>query len=396
MQRRKRAIVIACLALLVVVFAVGVRYRNRLKRATALPEQRFVPIAVSRATLINEINATGNVTSGSTVDVYSKKSGVVDRILVSAGDEVQAGDVLIELVKSEIDVQQAEATVRQRQQALKSAEETLEKVKKLYERGAATPAELRNAETEVANARDNLENAVLKRDQLLTDMEDSSICAPIGGIVQAINVTVGATTGTSSPVASIADLGELVLEVTVDEYDIGRVKPGQQAVVSIEALAGRIFEGTVTHVGKMGETRSGVVLFPVRIAINNATSDVRPGMSAEAEVIVEKAENVLAVPNSALERMAGSYFARVFEGDGSDEGGVKLVPVEVGMATSTLTEIVSGLSEGDLVAVSGGVIGQPGAVFQGFGAPGVSFSQGGRMTGGAARPTGAIRIGTGW
>ena len=139
MQRRKRAIVIACLALLVVVFAVGVRYRNRLKRATALPEQRFVPIAVSRATLINEINATGNVTSGSTVDVYSKKSGVVDRILVSAGDEVQAGDVLIELVKSEIDVQQAEATVRQRQQALKSAEETLEKVKKLYERAQQLP-----------------------------------------------------------------------------------------------------------------------------------------------------------------------------------------------------------------------------------------------------------------
>lgn len=393
MQRRKRVVVIACLALLVVVVGVGLRHRNRSREATGVLQSEFVAVALRRTTLTTEISATGNVMSGSTVDVYAQKSGVVDKILVSAGDEIQAGDVLIELAKSEIDVQQAEATVRQRQESLRSAKEALEKIRKLYDRGAATPAELRNAESEVATAQDNLENAVLKRDQLLTSTEESTICAPIGGIVEAINVAVGSTAGTSSPVASIVDLKELVLEVTVDEYDIGKIKLGQTAVVSIEALAGSLFEGTVTHVGKIGETKSGVVLFPVRIAINNPTSDLRPGMSAEAEVIVERAEGVLAVPNSALEMRAGSYVARVFDADGN----VEFVPVQIGMRTSTLTEIVSGLSEGDEVAVPGAsAIGIPGFAFEGFGASTVGFPQAGRMTGGANRQVGAIRIGTGW
>ena len=384
MGRRKRIFVLICLALVAVAIGVGLWHRSRSQRAALSPEDQFTAVPVRRMALSTEINATGKVTSESSVDVYAHKSGIVDKVLVSEGDEVRAGDVLIELAVSEIDVQQAEATVRQRQQSLSLAEEALEKIRKLYDKGAATAFELRNAESDLATARDNLENAVLKLNELLTSADDNTIRAPVGGVVSSINVAVGSTVGTSSRVATIVDLDRLVLEVTVDEYDVGKVKVGQKAEILVEALAGTAFEGTVTHVGKIGETSGGVVVFPVKIAIDNPTADLRPGMSAEAEVIVQRADNALAVPNAALEAGRGSYVARVLGADGK----IEYKPVEIGMRTNTMTEIVSGLSEGDRVAVP---VGEASGSFE-TRFPGAGFwpGAGGVMMGGRT-----VIIGTG-
>jgi RND family efflux transporter MFP subunit len=348
---KRRAIAVTAIALLAVAaVAGGVAWRRRQKAAqsTAVPSYR--PVPVSRGTLSRSISATGNLSAAGQIDVYPEKSGVVDAVLVDVGREVKTGDVLVRLVQDQIDVQQASSSVRQREEELKSAQDMLGKIRDLHGRGAATDKELKSAESSVVQAQDNLQAARLKLDSLVTHSGDGLIRSPMDGVITAVKAVVGGSVSPSAAVVTMVDPRDVVLKVTVDENDIGVVQVGQRADITLDAVDGLSLAGTVSAVGKVGETKSGIVVFNVDIGIDNPDPSARPGMSAEAEITVERVDNAIIVPISALEGRMGRYAVQVRNADGD----IEPRSVEVGMRTTTAAEIISGLSAGEIVVVTDG------------------------------------------
>jgi len=348
---KRRAIAVTAIALLAVAaVAGGVAWRRRQKAAqsTAVPSYR--PVPVSRGTLSRSISATGNLSAAGQIDVYPEKSGVVDAVLVDVGREVKTGDVLVRLVQDQIDVQQASSSVRQREEELKSAQDMLGKIRDLHGRGAATDKELKSAESSVVQAQDNLQAARLKLDSLVTHSGDGLIRSPMDGVITAVKAVVGGSVSPSAAVVTMVDPRDVVLKVTVDENDIGVVQVGQRADITLDAVDGLSLAGTVSAVGKVGETKSGIVVFNVDIGIDNPDPSARPGMSAEAEITVERVDNAIIVPISALEGRIGRYAVQVRNADGD----IEPRSVEVGMRTTTAAEIISGLSAGEIVVVTDG------------------------------------------
>ena len=348
---KRRAIAVTAIALLAVAaVAGGVAWRRRQKAAqsTAVPSYR--PVPVSRGTLSRSISATGNLSAAGQIDVYPEKSGVVDAVLVDVGREVKTGDVLVRLVQDQIDVQQASSSVRQREEELKSAQDMLGKIRDLHGRGAATDKELKSAESSVVQAQDNLQAARLKLDSLVTHSGDGLIRSPMDGVITAVKAVVGGSVSPSAAVVTMVDPRDVVLKVTVDENDIGVVQVGQRADITLDAVDGLSLAGTVSAVGKVGETKSGIVVFNVDIGIDNPDPSARPGMSAEAEITVERVDNAIIVPISALEGRMGRYAVQVRNADGD----IEPRSVEVGMRTTTAAEIISVCPPAEIVVVTDG------------------------------------------
>jgi RND family efflux transporter MFP subunit len=348
MRRRAIAVVIALLA--VVAVGAGIAWRRRQNAAQNTTTPSYRPVPVSRGTLSRSISATGNLSAAAQVDVYPEKSGIVDAVLVDVGRDVKAGDVLVRLVQDQIDVQQASSSVRQREEELRSAQDMLGRIRDLHGRSAATDKELRTAESSVVQAQDSLQAAKLKLDGLVTHSGDCLIRSPIDGVVTAVKAVVGGSVSPSAAVVTMVDPSNVVLKVTVDENDIGVVQVGQEANITLDAVDGLTLAGTVSAVGKVGETKSGIVVFNVDIGVDNPDPSAMPGMSAEAQITVERVDNAIIVPISALQGRAGRYAVQVRNADGS----IEPRSVEVGMKTSTAAEVLSGLSTGDVVVVADG------------------------------------------
>jgi hypothetical protein len=200
----------------------------------------------------------------------------------------------------------------------------------------------RQAKVALYNAR----NARLQARRDVTDLEDqielATLRAPIDGIVTTLDLVEGLeSTGTALTVASTA------YEVTADvvEDDISSMSVGQAATVSVDAI-GAVIDGRVTAIGPSAGSATGdVVSFPVTITLTGTPPAVRSGMTADITIVTASATDVLTVPAEALRGTSGDYRVLVVGPDGTPTP----TPVTVGLVTSTLAEIQSGLSEGDVV-----------------------------------------------
>ncbi|MGE5598045.1 MAG: efflux RND transporter periplasmic adaptor subunit [Bacteroidota bacterium] len=172
------------------------------------------------------------------------------------------------------------------------------------------------------------------------------LAAPFDGLVTQVTAKAGTYAPAQTALVSLADPRVLVVEAEVDEHDIAQVAPDQPAVISLDALPGEEFAGKVLSVGGLGREQSGVVTFTVKVMIVGADRRIKPGMNADAAIIVVDRPGVLSVPNTALETRMGRTVVRLYTG-----GKVQYRRVETGMRTETATEIIAGLRAGDTVAV---------------------------------------------
>lgn len=199
---------------------------------------------------------------------------------------------------------------------------------------AIAKAQVRQAEIALEQARLNLENATLK--------------APFDGIVADISIVKGGTAGPSTPAVTLVDLSSLKIEAQLVELDVGKVKEGQEVEISFDALPDRTYRGKVTMVGKVGQTVQGVVNYPVTVTIEDPDERIKVGMTANLNILVGRAENVLLVPVRAIQSRGGRQIVMVKRGENFTP-----VPVKVGMSNNVMAEVVEGdVKEGDLVLVS--------------------------------------------
>ena len=277
----------------------------------------------TKGDLIVTVTATGDLQPTNQVEVGSEFSGIVRSVEADYNDRVKVGQVLARLDTAKLDAQvvQARAALDSAKarvaQAQASATETskayhrllkarklsngklssmqeLEAVDAAQQRAAA---DLTAAQASVAENRASLE---VKE----TDLAKTVIYSPIDGIVLARSVEVGQTVAASlqAPVlfTLAEDLGKMELHVNVDEADVGKVLKGQTATFTVDAYPDRTFPARITQVRYGAQVVAGVVTYQTVLEVKNDDLTLRPGMTATADITVERLENVLLVPNAAL------------------------------------------------------------------------------------------------
>lgn len=242
----------------------------------------------------------------------AQAGGTVSAINVQEGDAVSKGDILIELTGDDLT------------ESIQSASESL-----------------RSAEISMQNQQDNMSNY--------------TITSPISGTIIEKDAKQGDALTSGSTLCVIYDLSYLEMVINVDELQIGALSVGQKVQITADAVADKTYVGTVTRVSMKGSSSGGTTTYPITIRIDD-TDGLRPGMNANAEIVVAEANNALVVPNAAVIR--GGYVlvskkspsaANAVEDMDAPEGYV-YVKVETGVSDDSYTEIKSGLKEDDTVA----------------------------------------------
>jgi HlyD family secretion protein len=179
-------------------------------------------------------------------------------------------------------------------------------------------------------------------------LKQAQIVAPFDGTITAVNIVVGGAGPTSGTAGAIqlADLDNLEIIVNMAEVDVSKIKVGQPAQITLDALPNVTLTGEVSLVSPAGVQTQGVVNYPVTVAVKDPTPEVKTGMTANVTIITDERDNVLMIPNRAVRTVGRQKMATVLL-----EGNEIQVPIVVGMSGDSYTEVISGLKEGDVVVV---------------------------------------------
>ena len=206
----------------------------------------------------------------------------------------------------------------------------------------------------IQSASESLRSAEISMQNLQDAMNNYTITAPISGTIIEKDAKVGDAVKAGDTLCIVYDLSYLEMSINVDELQISSISVGQQVQITADAVPDKTYVGTVTRVSMKGKSDGGTTTYPVTIRIDD-TDGLRPGMNANAEIVVAEANNALVVPNAAVVR--GSYVLVTKDSPSAANAdtameapeGFVYVPVKTGVSDDDYTQIVSGIQEGDTI-----------------------------------------------
>jgi HlyD family secretion protein len=273
------------------------------------PAPVYQAVAVTTRNISVTAQAAGAILPDTVVEVKSKASGEILNFDVETGQLVQRGQLLARIDRRvpQNRFEQAQAQLEVAEARQRNAEAQNRRAQELFKAQAITEQEMESSALEVANANAAVISARTEVENTKISLDDTEVRAPITGTIIAKNVERGAVivapggdVGGGTVLLRMADLSLVQVKTYVDETDIGKLRPGMEARVTVEAFPNRPFVGEVIKIEPQADTISNVTMFPVLVRINNRDGLLKPGMNAEVNIAVGSAENVLAVPNAAL------------------------------------------------------------------------------------------------
>jgi len=300
--------------------------------------------------------ATGTIEPEDEVEVRSRISGIVEKVLVEAGERVERGRPLLEIERELLVAQAAEARARLAgsKAELARAVSELRRAVKLTDGGTMSASQEEDAITRQQSA-----DAAVARDRAMLDTLEiqlgyATVVAPIDGTILDVDAKVGSAVASvvsvtgGTRVLTMADDRTLHLKGLVDENDIAWVQIGQQARVRTEAYPGRTFTGAVRKIKPLGQRQQNVTYYEVEVLITDPdAAKLKPRMSADADIVSEVVEDALVVPETALlydgDRI---YVERKIVGD---DPSYEQATVRVGVLEAGRAQVLDGLAAGDEV-----------------------------------------------
>jgi len=269
----------------------------------------FDTASVRSATIEVGVSSAGVVEPLATIEVKSKASGEVLDLFVETGDFVKEGTLMVRIdprtVQNRLD--QSEAELRAANSRREIAKSQMERAERLLSQGTFTQADLEQAVLDLANAEAQVVTARVSVENARIAVDDTDIRAPITGAVIQKPVEKGQVISSptqdfsgGSLLLSMADLSEVQIRTLVDETDIGKVRPGMGATVSVAAYPNQPFPGQVIKIEPQAVLEQNVTMFAVLVSIGNPDGLLLPGMNAEVDVRIARSEDVLTVPVMAL------------------------------------------------------------------------------------------------
>ena len=395
--RRKRRFWIWLAVVVVVIVGAGGVALARMVSGGALDPNRIAKVA--KGDVARSVVATGKIQPITKVEVKSKASGIVEKLYVDINNHVTKGQPLAQLDQQEIadqvDAQKAQLAAAEANVATFEAnieqdkvnaeapdlpmyKQTLDRNQQMAKEGVVSQQVLDNANKDYlaalnkrdgARAQIGVDIAKLKQakaqvaqsqaslKQLEEQLGYTTIVAPMDGVILSRDVEVGAAVSsilvlgsTATLVMTEGDTTQVYVQGKVDEADIAHVYMNQRARIKVESFRDRVFNGKVTKIAPLGVEKDNVTTFEVRVSIDNPGGELKANMTANAEILLDEHKGVLTVPENAV-MYDGQKNASVEIPDKSQKEGKKKVPVKVGLSNGSVTEILSGLKEGDQVVL---------------------------------------------
>jgi len=331
-----------------------------------------------RGDLVISVDVSGNLEMPRKVDLSFGTSGMVKAIMVEEGDRVVEGENLTKLDAPSLEASVAMAELNLEQTiypyysythardvpgiwlALDEAKDDLEEAQELLDEGKIDEAQLllEQVEQSLDKAKEKSKSRVwslplsvkmteLQLDQAQAELDKTIITAPFDGIVAAVYIREGQQLSAmtyANPAISLIDPSEIKMNGVIDEIDVPRVKLGQEAIVILDALPDKEVKGRITFISPESTTEVGVVFYKTTITLENPDEELKDGMSATAEIIIEQHDDVLLILNRAIQGSWENPFVEVV----TDEQ-IEKRQISIGLSDGIYAEVLSGLEEGEEV-----------------------------------------------
>lgn len=315
-----------------------------------------------QTTIVKKTVATGAIVPRKEVQVKTQVSGLIEELYVDAGQNVKAGQLLakVKIIPNIVQVNQAETSLETARINFAEAERELRRQKQLFEQQVIAEQEynrflldfnlrkeaLQAAETNLQLVR---EGASRKRGQT-----SNLVYSPVAGMLLDVPVKVGTsviernTFNAGTTIATVADMKSLIFEGMVDESEVGKIKEGMDLNLIIGALEGKTFNATLEYISPKGDTAEGAIKFQVRAKmVLNDKDFIRAGYSANADIVLDKKEKVLAIKESMLQFKKDSIFVEVETQPQVFEKRL----VKTGISDGINIEVLSGIGKNDKIKV---------------------------------------------
>ena len=312
----------------------------------------FQTETVKRRDIASSVQATGVIRAkiGAEVKVGARISGRVEKLYANIGDVVKKGQVIARLEQEDLKakVNEAGMSLKVIEANLDLASKNLQRMQTLYSKNyiAKDNVDIAERDYKAALAQANQVRETIHYNE--AQMSYANIYAPISGVIASVTTQQGETVSASSlnvpTFVTIVDLNRLEVYAYVDETDIGKIKPGFEATFTVDSFPEKDFKGKVTAVYPKATIQDNVVYYITIISIENAEGKLKPDMTVNTTIYLNKRSNVLSVPNKAIKREGGKKVVQVLV-----NGKPVLKTIRAGWKDGSYTEVIEGLKEGDVV-----------------------------------------------
>ena len=319
-------------------------------------------VKVERRTITEKALAVGTLEPTNEISVKSKVSGVVKKIFIETGDYVEAGSPLIEIKPDPTPLELAEAkrNVEMSRIAFENSQQQIKRNKELVGKKLVSQKEYEDAlrdyrenELKVRMAQEKLELIEKGRVSIAGAKIESIIKAPISGYVLDKEIDIGdpvvplSSYQAGTVLMTMADMSNLIFKGDVDEIDVGKLREGMEVSIDVGAIPGEEdVVGALKKISLKANKEDNTTVFPIEVELASKNGAVlRAGYSANANIIVQKRENVLSIPERVISFRNDSAFVRVHQNEESS----KEQYIQTGLSNAIHIEVIAGLDEGDTI-----------------------------------------------
>ena len=356
----KKFIKISVLVLILAVFVITIVYLYRKSQEKPIVYQTEKPFMMN---IIKKTVATGSVIPRKEIEIKPQVSGIVEEIFVQAGKQVRQGDVIarVRIIPDLINLNNAEARLERAKIALEDARQNAERQEKLYNQGVISAVENQQTQVNYKNARQEVDAAESNLELIREGVNKKSgkttntlIRSTIEGMLLDIPIKVGNSVietnnfNAGTTIATVADVGDMIFQGKVDETEVGKIKPGMDLQLTIGAIENDTFRATLKYISPKGILDNGAVQFEIKADVKlKADQFIRAGYSANADIVLDHKDNVLAVKEASLLFQGDSAFVEV---EASSQKFEKRF-IKTGLSDGINIQVLSGLTINDKIKV---------------------------------------------
>lgn len=365
----KRIIKIVLLLVVLIIFAATIIYLYSKSQEKPVVHSTETPFITD---IIKKTVATGSVIPRKEIEIKPQVSGIVEEVFVEAGKKIRQGDVIarVRIIPDLVNLNNAEARLERAKIAYDDAKISHDRQEKLFRQDVISAADFQQADVLLKNARQEVDAAEANLELIREGVNKKSgkvtntlIKSTIDGMILDIPIKVGNSVietnnfNAGTTIATVADVNDMIFQGKVDETEVGKIKPGMDLLLTVGAIDNDTFHATLKYIAPKGVLENGAVQFEIKADVVLKESQfIRAGYSANADMVLDRRDNVLAIKEAQLLFEEDSAYVEVETTPQSFEKRY----VKTGLSDGINIEIVSGLKNTDKIKVQQALAAGPG------------------------------------
>lgn len=356
----KTALKILIGVVILVVFGGTIVYLYRKSMAKPIV---YETTTAAKTNIVKKTVATGKIVPRKEIEIKPQVSGIIAELYVEPGEVVKRGDMIakVRIIPNMISMNEAESRLNRAKISRDDAKRNYDRQKSLYDNKVIAEAELQRFEVEMNTANEALEaaenNLQLIREGITKKAGQASntiIRSTIEGMVLTVPVEIGNsviesnTFNDGTTIATVADMGEMIFKGKVDESEVGKLHQGMELILTIGAIDQEKFTAKLEHISPKGVEENGAIQFEIRAAVELQNDQfIRAGYSANADIVLEKKDSVLAIQESLLKFSEDTAWVEIETAPQTFEKRI----VKTGLSDGLNVEVLSGLTDKDKIKI---------------------------------------------